>query len=271
MIYYLTIQGKFLGVEVFVNEYRLYNQSKDLHNEAMLLSPWLSVGQNVLRVKIYKSFAREQNASEAYSNVSLKVSISEVAEEEKQVASYVWSAHHGSHGAGQAQGVHSSPSLIDTNDLPEVQDGLIFEVPSDYELPPAPWEEATVQLTSLDSAYKLFSRIYNAFLSKDLSKIIELSKHKIEYGAKVANVDFDTFNEECVQDYRAFIESGLLLKEYNSPQDELMFHMFKDGTVFRALDINGAMPLRTVPDLNSIQTGYDLVFAVKGSELVWLM
>lgn len=273
MIYSIQVEGKFLEIEVYINEYKLYHQAKNIHNFSTLLTPWLCSGTNALRVRVVEDFFDEDQSpadegNETVTESSLKVRVLLLEEKEVELVSFSWPEAAAL--APERVGV-GNLELYPFDSATTQSQSLQFKLSKEFELPEKPWEKSDYIVSSPDELFLLYESIYNAFAVKDLNRLLELSRHKIEFGAHVYGITLEEFRQECIEDLKDFLSLARPLKKYNFPKEELSAHVFLEGKVFRITNLFGNTPLETIADENGFQTGYDLICGVKGNNLVWLL
>jgi len=134
-----------------------------------------------------------------------------------------------------------------------------------------PWKSDRCFITDPRDIYELYATIQGCFLAGDIAQIMELSRARITFGAKLYDKNRADYEQQVHDDLSSTFADRPHWKQIQQPAQDLTVHEFLPGKVVRVLDLHGNPPLRTVADKDGMQFGYDVILAMTDEGLVWIM
>ena len=259
MLYTCNVLGSGCALDVHLNEYHIYSSDSANHSYSANVRAWLE-RENIFHVRASAPLRVKQDSP---------VLFSVTATESGPIRSRLLAQMQFPEGVS-GEDTSALPfatlgkSLTEGNNLAFLctEPGAILE---------KPWKESDRLITNPADVYGLFEAIQSGFLEGNVARLMTLSRQRIDFCAKLQDVPRDAFEQQVREDLTATLAEKPVWKAVQHPGRELTVHEILPGKVMRFLDLRGHPPLRTMPDGDGIQFGYDIIVAMTKEGIAWIM
>lgn len=258
-IYSLQIKGHGASLNAYLNEYHLYSSPRASHSVATSLAPWLEK-KNTARLVLSPS-------SHAQPGTPVEFSLAVACVENRERRPVIQMAFPG--------GV----AYPDTPTLPFDSRGktlapgnaLTFTCDDSAAVVEKPWNATPRTISSAAAVFQLFGQIQSAFLTGDIGALMNFSRARIAFGARLQQIGVPVFEQKVRRDLEATLAEKPQWIRFENLERQLTVHEFLPGKVVRLTDLEGKPALRSQPDADGIASGYDVVLAMTPGGLAWIM
>jgi len=258
-IYSCEIKGSAAALDAYFNEYHLYASAGASHSYATSLKPWMEK-ENLFRIVVTPS-------GKARAGDAVRFSVAATLTEGSQRRSLVKMQF--------PEGVAPphAPSLpFDTmgKNL-ATGNNLSFVCDDPGDVVAKPWKATPRTIDDPRQAYQLYGQIQALFVAGDIEQIMAISRARISFGARLHGLARADYEKEILNDLKQTLAGHPQWRTVSDPERELTVHEFMPRKVVRMLNLRGFGALRTAPDKDGIQFGYDVILAMTPEGLVWIM
>lgn len=257
-LYTCEIKGSGAALDAHLNEYHIYSSRGAGHNYTTNMRAWMGQ-KNELRIKVHQS-------AKAYKDQSVQFTVLATIAESRHRRTLC--------NMSFPAGIVDPTTLalpFDTYGKPlSIGQSLRFTCDDANFILEKPWKDGRPIKNPTD-IYTLYAEIQNCFVEGDVDKIMKLSTARITYCAMLYEFTRPDFERKVLNDLSSTLASQPRWKVVRQPERDLTIHEFLPGKVVRVLDLFGNPPLRTLPDKDGVQFGYDIIIASTAEGLVWIM
>jgi len=259
-LYTCEIKGSGAALDAYLNEYHIYSDAGASHSYSTVIRAWMEK-ENLLRLVLTRSVKAGQN------DVVQFKAMAEVIESSGRSQKLVQMAFPG----GVAPPSKTTlpfdtigKRLLDGNNLQ-------FNCADPAAIVPKPWNLTSRTIADPAEIYKLYGQIQKNFVDGNVDGILALSRARIAFCAKIYDQTPEQFERTVREDLVETFADRPVWKVVQQPERQLTVHEILSEKVVRVLDFNGRPPLRTVPDNDGIQMGYDIILAMTSDGLAWIL
>ncbi|GEM_PF-6888950 len=258
-IYSCEIKGSAASLDAYFNEYCLYSSAGASHSYSSNLRAWMEK-ENLFRIKISSS-------AKAKPGDPVQFTVGATVAEGGQRRTLAQMSFPG----GIAAPDRATLPFDTLGKSLASGHSLQFTCAEPSAIVDKPWKANRQLIADSRDIYQLYAKIQQLFLEGNGEQIMALSQARITFGAKLYEVKRSDYEKEVQDDLFSTLASHPRWKTVQRPERELTVHEFLPGKVVRVLDLHGNSPLRTVADKDGVQFGYDIILAMTGEGLTWIM